>query len=540
MTDMLGFALLEDENTHKLTARFEKAANGRVPDQAMFDEQLDVRRLSQCFIDLPRVRSFLQRCAEAAQSSSMVTVEDVIGERRAGNVEITLSSDRMQARLTVVAPQGGRSVSATDIFAAISAQGIVYGLDTAQLNAVIESGECSDCLIAQGVESVPDIPAHFESQIAHLTAEREVSEFEDVDFHELGELLLIDAGTPLLRRVPRVPGRNGMDICGREIVIKSAPEPAFAKGMSGARVDEADANLLVAEIAGQPKLMGNGASVNPVVELEHVDLESGNVDFKGTIKVRGDIKSGMSVTVTGDVVVGGTVEAAEVNAGGDVTVKGGIVGRSAAAGPQDTARITCDGTVRARFAERAEIDAGQSVMLDTAARQSTIYAGREVVVGKRLTGNSNIVGGQTRALLRVASSVIGSNSGTPTLVQVGVNPRLNAEFTQIEQTRKRKLDELTRIIQLITFFEQNPAKVQASMRDKAINTRDSLEYDIAELSQKLERLASQLQLADGAVMNIGRTIFGGVRMQIGAKLLNVLDERTGGTVRIFEGQIAIL
>ena len=61
--------------------------------------------------------------------------------------------------------------------------------------------------------------------------------------------------------------------------------------------------------------------VNPVVEVDAVDLTTGNINFEGSLQVRGDISATMEVRVTGDVVVNGTMEAALVEAGGNVTVR---------------------------------------------------------------------------------------------------------------------------------------------------------------------------------------------------------------------------
>ncbi len=119
------------------------------------------------------------------------------------------------------------------------------------------------------------------------------------------------------------------------------------------------------------------------------------------MQVRGDIAVTMEVRVTGDVVVNGTIEAALVEAGGSVTVKGGIIGMAEAL--QDAA-ATAHRPHRlwrhaeAKFIENAIISAGKDVEVEREIRQSSIAAGGSVLVGPPNTQQSAITGGQTRAL----------------------------------------------------------------------------------------------------------------------------------------------
>ena len=153
----------------------------------------------------------------------------------------------------------------------------------------------------------------------------------------------------------------------------------FSSDMSGVEIDPDDPLLLRAAIAGSPKLINQGVQVNPVVEVDAVDLTTGNINFEGSLQVRGDISATMEVRVTGDVVVNGTMEAALVEAGGNVTVKGGIIGMAEAmqdaSGPARTAHIVCGGELKARFIENAIISAGQNVEVEREIRQCSIAAG---------------------------------------------------------------------------------------------------------------------------------------------------------------------
>ena len=539
MAELAGFGLTEDAETHKLIAHFEPAEGRMPPDSAFVRQCIADQNLAECFIDEHAITAFTVKCREASQSGEVAPVDGVIGERRDGWVEVTLSDNRMSAWLSLSPPKGGKPIAVAEINSAIANKGIVHGLLGEALSQAILSGECNSVLIAEGTEPTPGVVAKFESQLDALRA-HDASDYEKVDYRDLGELLLVDPGTPLLKRIPAVQGVDGRDVCGRVVPVKPVPDQGFAKGLTGVSISEQDANLLIAIISGQPKVQNNSATVNPVIDLQHIDLESGNIEFDGTIKVKGDIKAGMSVRVSGDVIVQGTVESAEIVAGGDVVVKGGIVGRAdTSATTVETARINCNGSLEARFVEHARVMAGKDIIIHTAARQSELYAGQEIVIGKSGSAQGQIIGGQARALLKVKAAVLGASSGTPTVVQVGFDPRVNAERLNIETNRKRRLEEYARVKQLLTFIDQHPAKGEGGVREKALKTREQIDTDIANMDARLTEINDQLELVEGASIEVGKLIYGGVNLQVGSKLMHVLDERQGGKIRLVDDEILI-
>ena len=86
----------------------------------------------------------------------------------------------------------------------------------------------------------------------------------------------------------------------------------FAELTPGAERDASSPNLLVAACAGQPNIIRSGAIVNAMLEVDNVSIKTGNITFEGTIRVKGDIEAGMHVKVSGDVIVLGLVETAEM------------------------------------------------------------------------------------------------------------------------------------------------------------------------------------------------------------------------------------
>ncbi|QDQ28950.1 DUF342 domain-containing protein [Chitinimonas arctica] len=544
-----------DGNTRQLTCRYvppvetpaeegaeaeEAPARATPPDRQAILNLLQAQGQAECALDEAAIRAFVEKARAATDP-----LEAVIGTQQDGSYEINVSPTRLCAWLNLIAPRGGKAVTPEQIKSAIAARNISHGLKEAELATALAAGHCKEMLLAEGVEPEAGQPARFEGLLEALRTQRHESDDGDiVDYRDLGALVLVDPGTPLMRRTPAVQGKDGTDIFGRPVAAKLLPDPPFSNSLAGSTPDENDPDLLVATISGAPTLTANGVSVNPLVDVQDVDLSTGNITFDGTLQVKGDIRAGMSVRVAGDVVVGGTIEAAEVVAGGNVVVKGGIIGKSenapgAREGEQETARISCSGTVQAKFIEHAVIEAGKAIQAEGGVRQSELTAGETVVVGKPGGNTGSLIGGHTRARLLVRAPVLGSPSGVPTLVQVGFNPYLNAERTSTEQQRKRRVEELTKLRQLISFFDQNPAKAVGSMREKAENTRDLYEAEVKALDVKLSELAEQMEFAEGATVEAPKCIHGGVNLQIGPKLLQVIDDKPGGKVHLVDDQVVL-
>jgi uncharacterized protein (DUF342 family) len=305
-----------------------------------------------------------------------------------------------------------------------------------------------------------------------------------------------------------------------------------------------DPELLLAAVAGMPSLRTRGILVNPVVDVEAVDLQSGNIDFDGTLRVNGDIKTGMSVRVAGDVIVSGTIEAAHVEAGGNVIVKGGIIGKAESAPQQDPAsviaRVHCKGSVHARFIENAVVEAGTTVVAETGIRQSDVAAGDSIRAGDPKAGIGNITGGRCRAMLAVRTATLGAPAGTATIVQVGVNPYAEAEKNTLEATRQRLQQEQDKVQQLVTFFAKHPEKATDDLREKARGTLFKYTRDLLDVDARIAHLAQQLQPTAAAQVLIGKKIHGGVTVFFGHKQMRILEDKPGGRLRLVDDRIALV
>lgn len=534
------FHLHCDPQTRALRVRFEPgdpAPDDGPPDRAGLQQALADAGLGDALLDEDAILDFLRRCADAAagkeDTAGAEPVDGVIGRCEDAKVRVTLSADRLRAWLDLEPPLGGAAASLAQLQRALSEQGVVFGVRDDALQEALQRGHCAQWLVAEGREPEDGVPAHFDCLLrrgARSTGDDAVF----IDYREQGALVVVDPGTPLMRRTPAKAGRAGRDLLGQTVPPRAPPDPPFDPSQGAAPATH-DPNLLVAEVAGLPSVGPRSVSVNPHVEVDAVNLQTGNIRFDGSVRVKGDVRAGMTVRVSGDVYVDGTVEAAEIVAGGHLVVGGGIIGRAEHGRDAATARVRCQGDVQARFIEHADIEAGGQLRAEAGLRDSQVLAGDAVLIG----GNGSIVGGRTAAHRRVVVPVLGSAWSDPTEVQVGVNPFIDAKLDDLRQRREQRDAERAKLQQLLNFLEQQPAaaNAQPGLRDKAEATLQACDAALAAMSVESADLAAQLALSDAATIEVQRRLHGGVQLMLGPVVHRVKEDRGPCRVRRVDGQI---
>ncbi|KWR89769.1 DUF342 domain-containing protein [Cupriavidus sp. IDO] len=531
-----GLRLELSEPGEQVRARYVPEAGRLPPDHASLNACLASHGWAGARLDQAAVRQFLSQCQHTDHE-----IDANIGALIDGAFELDITADGLAVRLTLFPPEGGRPVSADEIRRAVAERGVVAQVQTLALDAALDQGACEYQVIAAGVAPRQGQAARF----INLLEPRKPTQAEDeaarMDLRDLGSLLLVSPGTPLMRREPAVAGSDGIDVFGKPLAADPVDDYPFAEGLTGAAADPDDPDLLVAVIAGSPVVGVHGIAVSPVVQVESVDLHSGNVAFDGTLRVSGDVRTGMSVRVSGDVVVEGTIEAATIEAGGNVVVKGGIIGKTETGRSDGTisrASVRCKGSVQARFIENAVVEAGTEVNVESGIRQSDVAAGARIAVGGK-SGQGSISGGRTRALLGVSAAVLGAPAGSATSVQVGLNPYADAQRAALEADRRRMLEEQAKVKQLVDFFTKHPEKAVGDLREKARATLFKSSRDLFELETRLNELSQQMQPAAGAVIEAGRRIHGGVTLQVGNRVLKVMEDKPGGQIRLVDDRITV-
>lgn len=534
-----GLILALSEDGRQLLAHYTPAPGNPPLDQARLRQEIS----AQDFDHLHLIDAALdQLIAQASTASESFSLE--IGEARDAQVSVELAPDKMAAWLDVTPPCGGTAVTAEQIRRALMEKQVTCGILDDAVNEALSKGEAHRQLVAQGREAVHGEDGKLECLI-EMAKERHphLDERGIADYRDLGGIVTVHQGERLMQKIPPTLGEAGENILGQVIPAKPGKEAMYAPQLKGAMVDPDDPAFLIAEIPGQPLVVNNGMAVEPTITLATVDLTTGNIDFEGTVDISGDVHAGMSIRATGDIHIGGTVEAAILDAGGDVVVKGGVIGHGEVHEHPDAsqksmiARVHCGRSFAAHFVENASVEVGDSIMVDELAMQSELAAVNQIMVGKPGSGHGRIIGGLVEATLLVQAAVIGSPSGVKTRVMVGNNPYLLEKLRLASKHLEAKNRELDEVVKLTRFIEEHPDRIKPEIRLKAENTFLALQQTIEMALQDKDELARQLELSEDARVVVEKTVFSNVQIEIGGKIHCVEVERGKGAFSLKEGEI---
>lgn len=473
--------------------------------------------------------------AAAARLAGGEEFSAVIGRRADADYRLEVAADKMSATLTVIAAQGGVAAAADAAAKAASRAGVVFGIDpTALARAVASPGVA--VAVAAGAAPQAGVDASLEA-LVEVSQARHLIEDErgHIDFRELGVQRSVAAGTPLMRRHPPQPGTPGHTVTGVEIPAPKTKDVKFAVRLQGVQLSADDPDLLVAAIDGKPVFHRDGFSVDPVLVLPGVNLSTGNVDFVGSIEIKGDVQSGMKIKAGGGVTIHGTLESAEIEAGGDVEVKGGVIGQRTPAGRNgeartNGARIQAKGNVHTHHVDNAVIVAERSVFVDESIVQSDVTAMEEVVVGKEGTNKGHIIGGTVRATRAVTALCLGAPGSNETAVMAGMSPLLLAAIDAKKTAAAAKRKEHDDLEKVVKVLQTRPDR--AELLAKARLTLEKTGEELAELVADQLALEAELKLADDAQVVVRSMVHPGVAVTIGRKRTVVTEKKAAGAFRL--------
>jgi uncharacterized protein len=384
---------------------------------------------------------------------------------------VEISDDEMLAKITVVPPQsdGGHFSTIDDVRETLKNRNVIYGIDetrmtelAAKLTQVATTKNVSEPIeidVAFGTPVTNGEDARVEYLYKKTTEEQNqtpvLEETEDgrIDYRAVHKIDNITKGTLLARKIPPTKGMAGMTVTGRANEAKDGKDIEVLAG-KGAVVSPDNKDEWIADSDGQVIIKDNKISVMALFEVPHdVDLSTGNIDFIGTVIVRGDVKDGFKVYSGEDIIVNGVVEGAELKSGGKLTIAGGVSGN-------DKAKIFCQGDANIKYIRNATVEVGGNLTSSQAIMHSKVTVGGKVTVaGKK----GVIVGGQVIAGYEVNAASMGSNFATPTEVVVGEAVGLREELQKIEAELKAAMENLDKTKKGIQFLKDLQGKMGGNL-----------------------------------------------------------------------------
>jgi uncharacterized protein (DUF342 family) len=355
-----------------------------------------------------------------------------------------------------------------------------------------------------------------------------------VDYYDLGLIQSVRKGQPLVVRTPPIPGVDGQDVCGRILPFKQGKDAILPRGKN--TIPDQDGINLYAVIDGSVTVKAGKVNVDPVFELKgNVDFSTGDISFVGNVIIQGMVTAGFKVNAEGDVEIRGLIENAEVTAGGNVQVKGGITGNVKCI-------VKAGGNIQARFVENARLEAGQDVLIKEAIMQAQVKAGGSVKVNDK---RAIIVGGTIQAFKEVESKVIGSQLATQTVIEVGINPIYREEHGVLSKEFENNKKELTVFSQNINKFQQSGRSIESMDESKRIMLLKQLDdykrlhRRNTEVEERIAFLEKEFRSAETAKIRAVDIVYPGVKIVIGQSIYIVNDPVKSSSFVLIDGDVRI-
>lgn len=528
--DFDGLRLLEFTDEGTFLTVFPPEGAGKVLSFADLEQEIKALALQQ--VDWDKVREAVE---EKSKRIKIAPVQENL--KKNGEVLVKVSKDEMEAYVTIFPPFNGNPVTADMVYEALKKAGVVYGIDQARVEEALKAARSNEpILVARGKPAEDGRDAQLTYYFPVEGQKPKPAELDDgrVDYYNLNLIYNVEAGQVLATKTPATQGEPGSTVTGKPLLPRPGKDCQLRAGKNTELIDKG--LTLIASARGHVLMQGNKIHVLPVYEVAgNVDFSTGNIDFIGSVQVRGSIKFGFTVRAEGDVEVRETIEGGSIIAGGNVVVKEGIRGLG-------KGRIVAKGSVFAKFLETAHIQAGQDVIVGEAIMHSHVNAGGKIIVNGR---KGLLVGGLCRAGEDIEAKIVGSKLATITELEVGVNPELRMAFNQISKERSETetcLDKVEKALNLLSGLEGEGRELSPEKKTLLIRltrTQLQLKRKLEEIREEETKLLGLLSTLDKGKVKVKNLLHPGAIIRIGQLTYYVRDEMQYITISQEGGEIKI-
>ena len=425
--------------------------------------------------------------------------------------KLIVSPDKMQATVRFYAPSaGGARISLAELGRDLAFHKITYGLKSEEMKAFFDAPQyCTDLIVAEGTPPKQGKNASIEYLFeTNLDSKPTLNEDGTVDFFRLNNICHCNAGQELARLTPEERGEPGATIYNDP--IKPAEVRALVlKRTNNTSVSE-DKLTLKADVDGHVSLVDNRVFVANVYTVEDVNSSTGNIEFEGSVVVRGNVFTNFSIKAKGNIEVQGVVEGAVLESDGDIIINKGMKGMG-------RGTLKAGNNVISKFIENAKVEAGGYVSSD-AILHSEIIAANEITVTSK---KGFITGGRVCAGNLVHVKTLGSEMGSDTIVEVGVDPtmkiriqRLQKRIAELNKDIKSTQPILNTMAQKIASgIKMSPDQIKYVQNLTLENKARTEEVETA--LDELDELQSQFERSGNAQVIVTGDVYTGTMIAIG-------------------------
>lgn len=440
-------------------------------------------------------------------------------------ITVEFGKESMSASIKIAKAGNWGLLTEELIIEELKKNGVIYGIKNDEIAKIIrEEITGMFILVAEGKKCVNGEDAELSmkytpfSKGAKLTPK--IDERGNADFKNLEIFELVKTGDIIAEKRAATLGEQGSTVTGVVVEPKPGKDILLRTGKNCTTSD--DGLKVIAETEGMVVIEQDKISVSDIFTIEAVNVNSGNIQFNGSVVVKRDVEMGYSLISNGNIQINGNAEKCILKSGGDIFIKGGLIGKASEGG------VTAGNDFVAKFAENAEITVSGNAVIYEGVLNCKVMSGKQVVASGK---NGNIIGGEIIAAEGVEASTLGAPSEIKTYIEVGNNPLLVQEIESKESEIASLRQKLTEVEKNINYLEQKrahadykPNEIFEEKLNSLIKAKFSMSYYVTEAEIALQEFKQQQSIEKNVEVKVTGTCYPGVLIQIKDRKFKVQDK----------------
>lgn len=418
--------------------------------------------------------------------------------------DMLLNQNGMEAIVVLLCP--GKPVAQEEVLSAIRESGIKKGVDYVAVKAICDGTTNGDIVtLARGVMPQAGADGWYEYFFdTEVKSNPMLLEDGSVDYQHAKWFELVKKGQKVAVYHEAQDGKPGYTIMGESLATKKGKEKPVLTG-SGFEILE-DKKTYIASVDGKIELKDNKLIISNLLVVDDVTSATGNIDFNGSVYVRGNVGQGVSIHATRDVLVDGYTESSVIEAGGDIILKKGnnASGRGF---------LRANGDVMGMFFESARVWAGGKVRANSCL-QSEIHAGNRIEISGR---NGVLAGGLAQAQNLIQATHIGNEVGLSTRLVLGNKDKSTQMQVDLQGREKKVSQELRLLLNAYQEFRKKFEPVIRNVHPTYLKLEDAIytkKTELEEIRKRKEAVEKEQKKLKSAKVVVTGNLYSGVSVEI--------------------------
>lgn len=417
---------------------------------------------------------------------------------RAEDIEVEISTNSMEAYVRILSKD--KVVTKQRLLDVLDLHDIRAGIIQSAIEEIVNAQNTrKPVLVARGQIPRKGADGWYECYFRTLINKRpKIMKDGSADYKNVEWFETVKEGQKLAYYHRAEPGTDGYTVSGKVIPAQRGVEKGILVG-KGFEM-QPDKKTYIATVSGMVKMNDTTLEVSRHMEVQDVTLATGNINFDGSLHIKGNVEAGTEVHVSEDLEIDGNVGAATIVCGGNILLKKGI--NAAGHG-----YIKSEKGIVSRFFEAVRVEANEDIQVNKCLN-SQLYAGGMII------SSSTIAGGVACAEKGFRIKNSGNSIGLHTALKIGYNEEIQKKMHELNSAvweAEQELHMLNNSYQSVV--AKYPPEVRNTM-DLFIKLEKSVMAKRTQINEMRARLEKYQNKVKDAKVVIGGHAFEGTVVEI--------------------------